>query len=395
MAITAATSVSNSSLVTESTQMSKLGGGDHNRAFAKSPRHINFQGSFHDGDQLGRRRRRQSSGHSFLKFSKTTLWHVCGKPRISFFSRLPTIICRQNTTEKQECTRSYSDSNPDSKRAQDSDVFRLEDACQFIYNDAKFVNERARSDIFLLSRSIMSMDERARQDVAIIGSGFLKLDARARKDTEKIDTNVKRKAEFLHHIAMILKEKAESRLKKAADKHWSDGALEADLRRADFFAKQRALEDALTALEFVKNIHDMMVTEMYKLKRDSSSSSSESIQGHITIEKNGKTHDFFPGEVSSDRISAIQEAYLSMASAFYEADGIDYTDPEELELLVATLIDLDAMDGKSSVSLLAECSSSPDVNTRKALANALATAPSMWTLGNAGMGALQVCAEIS
>lgn len=27
---------------------------------------------------------------------------------------------------------------------------------------------------------------------------------------------------------------------------------------------------------------------------------------------------------------------------------------------------------------------------RKALANALAVAPSMWTLGNAGMGALQV-----
>lgn len=37
---------------------------------------------------------------------------------------------------------------------------------------------------------------------------------------------------------------------------------------------------------------------------------------------------------------------------------------EQLELLVTTLIDLDAMDGKSTVSLLAECSSSPDVNTR-------------------------------
>jgi len=90
-----------------------------------------------------------------------------------------------------------------------------------------------------------------------------------------------------------------------------------------------------------------------------------------------------------------QEAYKSMASALSEADGIDYTDPEELELLVTTLIDLDAMDGKSSASLLAECSSSPDVNTRKALANALAAAPSMWTLGNAGMGALQRLAEDS
>jgi len=36
----------------------------------------------------------------------------------------------------------------------------------------------------------------------------------------------------------------------------------------------------------------------------------------------------------------------------------------KLELLIATLIDLDAMDGKRSVSLIAECSSSPDVNTR-------------------------------
>lgn len=29
----------------------------------------------------------------------------------------------------------------------------------------------------------------------------------------------------------------------------------------------------------------------------------------------------------------VQEAYQSMASAFYEADGIDYTDPEEVQFL--------------------------------------------------------------
>ncbi|CAH1426558.1 unnamed protein product [Lactuca virosa] len=69
--------------------------------------------------------------------------------------------------------------------------------------------------------------------------------------------------------------------------------------------------------------------------------------------------------------------------------GIDYTDPEELELLVATLMDLDAMDGKWSVSLLTKCSTSPYVKRRKALANALLVAPSMCTLGNAGMRALQ------
>ncbi|KAH9675401.1 Senescence-associated protein AAF chlorolplastic [Citrus sinensis] len=273
----------------------------------------------------------------------------------------------------------------------------LAEACKFVYNDAKFVNERARNDIVLLSRSIMRLDARARQDMAILGSEFLKLNARAREDTEKIDRDVKQKAECLHHIATILKDKAESRLKHAADKHWSDGALEADLRRADFRAKQRAMEDALMALEFLKNIHDMMVRKMYKfpLRREKISLSDPEMMGCIMLEKNGKTLDFFPGEVSTDRITAIQEAYWSMASALSEADGIDYTDPEELELLVTTLIGLDAMDGKSSVSLLAECSSSPDVNTRQALANALAAAPSMWTLGNAGMGALQRLAKDS
>ncbi|CAH1414479.1 unnamed protein product [Lactuca virosa] len=47
----------------------------------------------------------------------------------------------------------------------------------------------------------------------------------------------------------------------------------------------------------------------------------------------------------------MKEAYLDMASALSKADGIDYTDPEELELLVATIMDLDAMDGKGSVPI--------------------------------------------
>ncbi|XP_076932145.1 senescence-associated protein AAF, chloroplastic-like isoform X3 [Bidens hawaiensis] len=242
-------------------------------------------------------------------------------------------------------------------------------------------------------RGIRRLDARARQDVAILSSGFLKLDARAREDTEKIDNDVKKRAEHLHHIALILKNKAHSKLKSVADRHWSDGALEADLRRADYIAKQRAMEDALMALEFIKDVHDMMISKMYKLKNGALS--SDDMAAQITLEKNGKVLDFFPGEVSTDRITAIQEAYQDMASALSEADGIDYNDPEELELLVATLMDLDAMDGKGSVSLLAECSSSPDVNTRKALANALSVAPSMWTLGNAGMGALQRLAEDS
>ncbi|CAA0812502.1 senescence-associated family protein, partial [Striga hermonthica] len=262
----------------------------------------------------------------------------------------------------------------------------LAEACKYVSNDAKFVNERARSDIVLLSRGIMKLDARARQDVAFLGSEFLKLDARAKEDTVKVDHNVKRKAERLHHVATILKNIAQSRLKSAADKHWNNGALEADLKRADFVAKQRAIEDSLMALEFLKNIHDMMVTKMCRLRKVSQN--NDEVASRITLEKNGKTLGFFPGEVSTDRINAIQEANWSIASALSEADGIDYTDPEELELLVAALIDLDAMDGKSSVSLLAKCSSSPDVSTR-ALANALSAAPSMWTLVNADMGALQ------
>ncbi|RVW35075.1 hypothetical protein CK203_079809 [Vitis vinifera] len=125
--------------------------------------------------------------------------------------------------------------------------------------------------------------------------------------------------------------------------------------------QQRAMEDALMALEFVKNIHDMMVSKMYKLKKGTPSSNDT--MGHIMLEKNGKTLDFFPGEVSTDRITAIQEVYLSMASALSEADGIDYTDPEELELLVTTLIDLDAMDVKAVFHCWQSVQVLPDVNT--------------------------------
>ncbi|KAL4569242.1 hypothetical protein LXL04_024878 [Taraxacum kok-saghyz] len=339
-----------------------------------------------------------------LKLSGKSKPNSCEKSNSSVTSLASSFLCRSRetqTAETEECVN-HNEEDSDHSRTQNTHEGRIGDtitnqalaeACRFAYNDARYVNERAKNDIFLLSRGIMRLDARARQDVAILGSGFLKLDARAREDTEKIDNNVKKRAERLHHIALILKKKAESKLKSVADQHWSDGALEADLRRADYIAKQRAMEDALMALEFIKDVQDMMMSKMYKLKNEALS--SDDMAGQITLEKNGKVLDFFPGEVSTDRITAIQEAYRDMASALSEADGIDYTDPEELELLIATLMDLDAMDGKGSVSLLAECSNSPDVNTRKALANALSVAPSMWTLGNAGMGALQRLAEDS
>lgn len=381
-------------------------------SFAKATKHSNLPPASPEVVLHHPRNRYRLTAKS--SFSSDGLWKVLAKPVSFWVSRRSSTSCLSTRTHKskaKECDKSYSDSSEISSaqtRGEENEdpvmpvriihsSEGLAEACKYVCNDAKYVNERARNDIFLLSRGIMRLDARARQDVAILGSGFLKLDARARKDTEKIDRDVKEKAERLRHIATILKDKAQSRLKRAADKHWSDGALEADLRLADYRAKQRAMEDSLMALEFIKNIHDMMVRKMYDfpLRREKGLISANDMMEHIMLEKNGKALDFFPGEVSTDRITAIQDAYWSMASALSEADGIDYTDPEELELVVRTLIDLDAMDGKSSASLLAECSSSPDVNTRQALANALAAAPSMWTLGNAGMGALQRLAEDS
>ncbi|XP_027329230.1 senescence-associated protein AAF, chlorolplastic isoform X1 [Abrus precatorius] len=341
--------------------------------------------------------------HRCLHTEKPTLFNnwflfINAKP-VGLISKKSSISCKSkgaNNTEEKECITAYDDVS-DLSRVHTKDekndgtlaVHGLAEACRFVCNDAKFLSRYCRG--------IMRLDARARQDVAFLGTEFLKLDARAREDTEKIDRDVKEKASRLNRIATILKDKAQSRLKSAADEHWSDGALEADLRLADFRAKQRAMEDALMALELIKNIHDMMVSKMYNfpLHRDKGSLSENNVIGRIMLEKNGKTTNSFPGDVTTERIAALQEAYWSMASALSEADGIDYTDPEELELLITTLIDLDAMDCKQSVSLLVECSSSPDVSTRRALANALAAAPSMWTLGNAGMGALQRLAEDS
>uniref|UniRef100_A0A5B6YJW2 Uncharacterized protein n=1 Tax=Davidia involucrata TaxID=16924 RepID=A0A5B6YJW2_DAVIN len=342
MALTAS-KVSSGPVVTNRTTNTKLHG--INYSFSKSV-HV-FQGTS-QGIEL----RQRSNGHPLtlkLKFSDKGLWHICGKPGNYIVFRGSSFISRStrlHNTEAKECIRHYGDCS-DVSRAQGEDEDDehpvmpertihssqgLAEACKFVHNDAKYVNERARNDIVLLSRGIMRLDARARQDVAILGSKLFKLDARVREDTVKIDLDVKKKAERLHHIATILKDKAESRLKSAADQHWSDGALEADLRRADFAAKQRAMEDALMALELIKNIHDMMVSKMYKfpLRGKESSISANGMMGRIMIEKNGKTLDFFPGEVSTDRITAIQEAYWSMASALSEADGIDYTDPEEV-----------------------------------------------------------------
>ncbi|KAG6476366.1 hypothetical protein ZIOFF_065606 [Zingiber officinale] len=76
---------------------------------------------------------------------------------------------------------------------------------------------------FLCTSGITRLNDRARQDAAVLRLGFLKLDARAREDTRKIDLGVKEKAARLKHLAT---DRAQSDLKRVADQHWSDGALE-------------------------------------------------------------------------------------------------------------------------------------------------------------------------
>lgn len=166
-----------------------------------------------------------------LKFSNKGFWEVCGKLSNRVIFRGSPVLCRSTETrdtETKEVARTSGDySNISSVQENDQAITvgkvipssqAIAEACKFACNDAKFVNERAKNDIVLLSRGIMRMDARARQDVAFLGSEFLKLDARAREDTEKVDNDVKKRAERIHHVAtQILKNIAETRLKKAAD----------------------------------------------------------------------------------------------------------------------------------------------------------------------------------
>ncbi|KAJ7553236.1 hypothetical protein O6H91_06G089300 [Diphasiastrum complanatum] len=263
----------------------------------------------------------------------------------------------------------------------------LAKAARYACNDALFVSaaaqtldERARSDLTLLAQEFSRLDMRARQDVALLGSGFLKLDARAREDAEKLDTRARRKVQRLKYIAMEL---AGTELKIAAAEHWNDGALEADLRLADLRARRRALEDSFTTFQAVKNIH----VEVAKVLRLRSKRTSQTSEGCDASSDTGV-------DPVIDR-AAMEDLYWSISTVLADVEGIDFSDPDELEFIVATLLDMDEVDGASGASLVMQCANSPDVATRLALADALADAPSFWTLGNAGICALQRLAKDS
>lgn len=264
----------------------------------------------------------------------------------------------------------------------------LKEAARHACNDARIVNACAREGFVLIAQGFERLDRRARRDVALLGSGFSKLDARAREDTLKLDNDARRNAALLQTIASYLKYDAAEQLKTAAEKHWSDGGLDADLRLADLRAKRRAMEDAYLALQLVKSIRNGMLKRAYQRKI---SQKKRSISSKESIFNDRETLQPYESGSSStiERLTNLQDAFWDIASALAEVDGIDYSDPEELELIIATLLDMDAVDGASSATMLAECAKSPDVATRQALANALGNAPSLWALGNAGIGALQ------
>lgn len=254
----------------------------------------------------------------------------------------------------------------------------------------KSIDVRARRDFLLLSRQIVRLNTKAREGVARISSKFVKLDARAREDVEKLDTRARKKMMRLRHIAMGLSESASMELSTAAEEHWSDGALDADLRLADLRARRRAMEDLYVALQAVKNVHTALTSTLrirnccMSNKLDDRNEESQGLKSYPRS-----------GDPSPDRSTAIEDACFKMVAALAEAEGMECTDPDELEFIVAALLDMEEVDGGGGALLVTESASSPDAATRLALADALADAPSLWALGNAGMGALQRLSEDS
>ncbi|KAL3697171.1 hypothetical protein R1sor_011247 [Riccia sorocarpa] len=297
------------------------------------------------------------------------------------------------TTAEAECR---SRGQEPEKSRPDRSTGGLQTASKLARRDAKLMTAaalnldvRARNDLTILKQGILRLDSRARQGVALIGTGFLKLDARARKDTEKLDMQARANVRRLRLIGLGLQEIA----RMEAEEHWNDGALDADLRMADLRARRRAMEDAYVSVQAVKNIHDTLVRAVRMREDNSVSNSKGNKLGTLEDKLEEAKRELKTGSAALDWLLELEDAYHNVSSVLAETESLDYNDPDELEFIVATLLDMEEVDGRSGATLLAECATSPDVETRRALADVLADAPSVWTLGNAGMGALQRLAK--
>ncbi|XP_024520886.1 senescence-associated protein AAF, chlorolplastic isoform X1 [Selaginella moellendorffii] len=300
-------------------------------------------------------------------------------------SRFRAWDCGSPAAAKPCCCRAAKPNGSSGLEEQDKSGHqcRLAEAAKYARQDAMLVtaaaqnmDEKARSNLLLLAREFSRLDMRARQDMALIGSTVTKLDARARERAH-------RKADRVNRIATKLKEIAGSELKVAATEHWNDGALDADLRLADLRARRRAMEDSFATVQAVKSIHDAAVKV-------------------LLMKENAETTTLNPGtdetsrpvkKTTLDRVAEFEEAYVKMASLLAEVNVLDDSDPDELEYIIATLLDMDEVHGASGATLVTQTASSPDIATRRALVDALANAPSLLALGNAGISALQRLAE--
>ncbi|KAH8944282.1 hypothetical protein BDL97_13G101700 [Sphagnum fallax] len=296
-------------------------------------------------------------------------------------------VCSREGEERKSC---IAQAKCTLLKSSDNSCGGPAEAARFAYNDAMVVCERARSDIALLSQEISRLNMQARAGIAKLGSGFLMLDARAREDVEKLDLKARKKITSLRHIAWGMKESACMELSIVAEEHWSDGALDADLRLVDLRTRRRVMEDVHVSLQIVKNVHRAIVRKLQlRVNGKVTDAGRPLVLGSVEEDNSSLRWMQRVSYPTYDYLTVIQDAYWSMTSALVEVEGKDCSDPDELEFIVATLMDLDEVDGGSGALLLAECASSPDVATRHALADALANAPSLWTLGNAGLAALQ------
>eukprot|EP00898_Chlorokybus_atmophyticus_P001166 jgi/Chlat1/204/Chrsp1S03120 len=259
--------------------------------------------------------------------------------------------------------------------------------------------QRVRSDAAILAKGVRGLDACIRAEYMHLASELLRLDHRAREDTLKVDARARHDTLRLRYIALGLTETAQLGLGQAAAEHWNNGALEADLRLADVRARRRAMEDAYTAVQSIRQVHQAMV-ELVRVRAKSLVEELwRATATHAAI-INSSQRPARPrvGEgVAAASPTDIESAWQHMLAAVSVADSYDASntsfDTEEIELVLAALMDLGAVDSARGAVLVSECAKSPDAVTRRVLAEALGSAPSPAVLGNIGVATLQRLAE--
>jgi len=183
----------------------------------------------------------------------------------------------------------------------------------------------------LKCREISRLNMQARAGIAKLGSGFLMLDARAREDVEKLDLKARKKITSLRHIAWGMKESACMELSIVAEEHWSDGALDADLRLVDLRTRRRVMEDVHVSLQIVKNVHRAIVRKLQlRVNGKVTDAGRPLVLGSVEEDNSSLRWMQRVSYPTYDYLTVIQDAYWSMTSALVEVEGKDCSDPDEV-----------------------------------------------------------------